>query len=486
MSQTARAQKFLQLLDRMKATTTGVTTGTGIVNYNLEPGAKMLTPVITPLRNSIPRVISENGDTGVKWKAITAINPGRTPATMREGRRSGYIDQTEADYSQNFATIGLENFITEQAILAAKGFDNALSIMQLNLLNSTMIAEEQLDLGGNQSYAFGTTATPAGTLAAGGTLTSGTALVCKAVALTLEGYKQAVQNGQVVQTVTRTNGDGTSDVINMGSAILSAASASATPSAGNLSIVWKVAAKKGAFGYAWFVGTASGSCYFQGVTSINQFTQTSQIATGQLDGTLTATDYSANPYAYDGLVTIAAQAGAYTSLDGATLTADGFGGVYEIDAFLAAFYNSRKVSPTAMYMSANTKKSISRKIQSGPNGSGVGTFKIEVSSNGGQTDLQGGTIVNTYNNTFAPNGNVALPMIVHPDMPDGKIYFDCDNIPYAIQNAPVARRKLLRRDYWSVLWPQVTMNRQVGDYFDGLMQVYVPFALGVLDNFSLN
>ena len=485
MTQQERAQKVLQLFDRMKANTTGITTGTGIVNYNLEPGAKMIFPVITPFRNSIPRVVSKNGDTGVKWKAITAINPGMTSATMREGRRSGYIDQTEADFSQNYATIGLENFITEQAIMASEGFDNALSIGQDNLLWSLMIAEEQLDLAGNQSYPLGTSNTPTGTLATGGALTSGTALVCKAVALTNDGYQRALMAGAVVQTVTRTNGDGTSDVINAGSAIASAASATVTPTGSTLAILWKTTAKKSAFGYAWFVGAASGSLYFQGVTAINQFNQTTQVASGQLDSALTATDYTANPYAYDGLMTIAAQSGAYTSLDGATLTADGAGGVYEIDAFLAAFYTSRKVSPTAMWMSTATRKAISRKVLQGPSGTGAGIFKIDLAM-AQQTGMAGGTQVTVYNNTFAPNGNQVLPMNVHPNIPDGKIFFDSDNIPYPIQGAPVTRRKLLRRDYWSVLWPQVTMNRQFGDYFDGLMQVYVPFAMGVLDNFLLN
>jgi hypothetical protein len=476
-----KPQQIKQLFERfaavMKANTTGVTTATGIVNFNLEPVAKTLFPVITPLRNSIPRIVDNNGGTGINWKAITAINPGGTPATMREGRRSGYIDQTEADYSVNFATIGLENYITEQAVMAAKGFDDALAIAGDNLLWATMIAEELLDLGGNQSKPFGTAAAPTGTAVAGGSLASGTALYCKVIALTLDGYNRALQNAAVVQTITRTNGDGTSDVINGGCSILSAASATVTPSGSNLAATWKTTAKPGAFGYAWFVGTALGSLAFAGVTSINVFTQIEAASGAQLDGSLTATDYSANPYAYDGLVTIAANAGAYVSLDGATLTADGAGGIVEIDSFLSAFYVSRKVSPTCMWVNPQEANNITKKVLGG--GSGSGAYRV--TTPGAASVVAGGLVV-AYLNKYAVGGATELPIKTHPNLPAGKIFFDCENIPYPLANIPGARRKILRREYWQVLWPQVTMNRQTGTYFDGAIQCYTPFAMGVMDN----
>ena len=48
---------------------------TGLNYYDLETGAKFLVPVLTPLRNSIPRV-SGRGGTQANWKAITGINAG--------------------------------------------------------------------------------------------------------------------------------------------------------------------------------------------------------------------------------------------------------------------------------------------------------------------------------------------------------------------------------------------------------------------------
>src|SRR5438270_10206585 len=46
---------------------------TGLTFYDLEAGAKMLYPVLTPLRNEIPRV-SGRGGIQANWKAVTGIN----------------------------------------------------------------------------------------------------------------------------------------------------------------------------------------------------------------------------------------------------------------------------------------------------------------------------------------------------------------------------------------------------------------------------
>jgi hypothetical protein len=45
----------------------------GLTFYDLELGAKFIYPVLTPLRNMIPRV-SGKGGIQAAWRAITAIN----------------------------------------------------------------------------------------------------------------------------------------------------------------------------------------------------------------------------------------------------------------------------------------------------------------------------------------------------------------------------------------------------------------------------
>ena len=66
------------------------TQGTGLVNYDLQPAALQLYPVLTPLRNRIPRVAG-NGGTATNWKAITAINTGGLSLGISEGNRNATI-----------------------------------------------------------------------------------------------------------------------------------------------------------------------------------------------------------------------------------------------------------------------------------------------------------------------------------------------------------------------------------------------------------
>src|SRR3990172_6963992 len=72
-----------------------ITTSTGIVNYDLQRPAKNLYPVITPLRNRIPRVMG-NGGTATNWKEIAAITGSGVSSMpwIPEGQRSARMTYT--------------------------------------------------------------------------------------------------------------------------------------------------------------------------------------------------------------------------------------------------------------------------------------------------------------------------------------------------------------------------------------------------------
>jgi len=61
---TERTIELLKGIDLAKAT---FQTSTGLVNYDLTGPAKKLYPVLSPLRNALPRVMG-NGDTATRWK----------------------------------------------------------------------------------------------------------------------------------------------------------------------------------------------------------------------------------------------------------------------------------------------------------------------------------------------------------------------------------------------------------------------------------
>jgi len=99
------------------------TQATGLVFIDLEPSAKTLYPVITPLRNQIPRVPGRGG-TATNWRAITGININGLSLGVSEGRRGGTITTSVQSLTAAYKGFGLEDSVTFEADYAAQGFDN--------------------------------------------------------------------------------------------------------------------------------------------------------------------------------------------------------------------------------------------------------------------------------------------------------------------------------------------------------------------------
>src|SRR5215472_1381870 len=311
------------------------TATTGLQVYDLEAPAKLLYPVLTPLRNKIPRV---GGGRGIQanWRAITAINPGNISAGLGQGIRGGVMDQTVKEYFAAYRGIGLDNYVTFEADMSAEGFQDLKSTAVQSLLRALMIQEERIILGGNGITGLGTTPTPAVTaLTTGGVIGTGLTIQVGCVALTMEGRRLAtVSAAGVQQVVSRTNADGSVDTYGGGAAAPSTIGTAATTTATS-SISAHVTPVVGAFGYAWYIGTG-GTQYLVAITSINSF-----LFAGPMPGAGNQTfasvsgDNSVNNLVFDGFAAIAAKpgSGSYwaampTGTDGVgtALTPDGSGG----------------------------------------------------------------------------------------------------------------------------------------------------------------
>lgn len=70
----------------------------GLTFYDLEAGAKLIYPVLTPLRNMIPRV-SGKGGIQANWRAITAINSSGLRIGVSAANRGGVMAVATQDYS---------------------------------------------------------------------------------------------------------------------------------------------------------------------------------------------------------------------------------------------------------------------------------------------------------------------------------------------------------------------------------------------------
>lgn len=484
---TLEVLKGLQRGDSSQLAKAGINVATGLVFYSLEPAAKLLYPVITPLRNMIARVGPVTGGAGTAehWKQITAINPNGVNAMVSEGNRGGVIDVTESDVTAIYKGIGLENSVTFEAVYAGMGFDDARALAVKTLLQSVMIEEEKTILFGNTSLALGTTPTPSVTAgASGGSLATATYFVY-CVALTPAGYRRSSVAGGVVTSVTRTNADGSTDTFNGGTAQVSAVgSAAVTGPTGKIDVT--VAAVKGAAAYAWYVGTTTGTanCALTAITTVNKVTITTLSGAGtQLaNATGLSADKSTNALEFDGLITQAlAGSGYYKSLDGATLTADTFGGVVEIDVALKYWWDNFRTSPSCMWVPAQVASDITKKVLAG---STSPSWRINLNSGAAQGTLTGSSLVTSYLNKFSMDGAQEIPIRLHPNMPEGQIFFDLDNVPYPNANVPTARRIRTRQEYYQIEWPRRTRKYEYGVYADEMLQVYVPFGMGMLTNIA--
>lgn len=481
-------QQTIELLKAMQPTqlaediAKSFSQSTGLVAYDLQPAAKTLYPVLTPLRNMIPRVGGAGG-TATNWKAITAINTANLRPGVSEGNRGGVIADAVSDLTAAYKGLGLENFVTYEADYAASGFDDARARASQSLLNAVMIQEEQVILGGNNSVALGTTPTPSATAStSGGTLAAATYKV-HAVALTHAAWKYSSVSGGLTLTATRTNADGSTDTVNSGLAQKSAAATATVGSGTTGSIAASVTPVSGAVAYAWFWGE-SGSELLGAITTINSVNITATAAGTQNISALPSADHSRDSLVFDGLLTqlFASGSGAVISTlatgtagTGTAFSSDGAGGITQIETVLASFWDNSKLGPSVMWMSARTMTAINKLIIAN-GGAPLIRFNMD---NGGSQSIAAGAVLGTYLNKIT---NQQIAVRVHPDMADGMIVFWSDSVPYPVSNVGNLVQMKLRQDYYQIDWPRRSRKYEFGVYMDGLLQNYFPPAFGILRN----
>lgn len=475
---------------------------TGLVYYDLEAPAKTIYPVITPLRNKIPRV-KGGGDTATKWKAILKVNKDRQTAGVSEGNRGGTIQVELKDYLAGYAGLGLEDFVTFEAEYAAENFDDAKARAVEGLLRATFIEEENALLGANNSVALGVTPTPTvATSVTGGSIGATVAVHVSCIALTHEGFRlSSIANG-VLGKVTRTNADASIDIFGGFSGQISV-SANVTTGAGSAnSVTGTVTAVTGAFAYAWFWGPTSGAAQLLGaITSINSVLIKVAVGTGTQDATDAnlAADNSKNALLFDGLLYImaglgpevgASTSGSYTKTlatgvagTGTPLTADGAGGIVEIDDAFQSFWDNHNLGPDEIWVNAQQLLDISKTVLAGGSAP-LFRFMGDVvnPTNISQLQFAAGMVIGTYLNKFTMAGGQLVPIRLHPNVVPGTIMFLTWNLPYPLSNVAVPMRVKTRREYYQLEWPITKRRYEYGVYVDEVLQHYFPPSIGYINN----
>jgi hypothetical protein len=469
---------------------------TGLTYYDLEPGAKFLYPVLTPLRNMIPRV-SGNGGIQANWKAVTRINTTGIRTGVSQASRNAVMAVQVEDKAAAYRGLGIETSVDFEAQYAAENFADARAIAAKTGLEGLMLGEEILILGGNSATALGTPSTPVLVASTtGGGIASGVVVSVIVIALTLDGYVHASLTDTVSGLqgrFTRTLADGSTDTVNGGTSAKSAAANVTTGGSGSASVTATTGVVNGAVGYAWFWGT-TGNEKLGAITTINSVKITvaqgaAAGATGVLASeSLFSVDASQSLHDFDGLLAqaFAANSGATirsmatgTAGVGTPLTADGAGGIVEIDDVLKSMWDNYRLSPDTMWVSSQEAQNVSVKILTGTSASAQRfVFNTE------QSMIGGGIMVRTYLNKFSMAGGSTVDVRVHPNMPAGTILFTSRTLPYPLAGVGNLIQIRTRQDYYQIEWPLRTRKYEYGVYADEVLQHYFPPSMAVIRNIA--
>lgn len=461
-------------------TTAGITQATGLVWYDLQTPAKNLFPVITPLVNMIPRR-SGNGGTATNWRAVTGINVLSLQGFVPEGVRDGYSSTTENDYSASYKTMGAENYVTFEAVNAAVNFENIRSTTAQRLLWDAMIRQEQAFIGGNYSIALGTVGTVTAAAATGGSVANGTYnVIC--VALSQSGLSAASLSGGIPTLVTVTPADGSANFTFGGGSSMKSAATAVTTTTGNNTITASVTPVAGAFGYAWFVGTA-GNEVITAITTVSSASISSLAGAGTQNASAVTTDRSTNAYAYDGLLAQALKSGsnAYTKALSAKLTTDSAGGITEINTMLKDRWDNYRLSFDHLFVNSQEMDTI-RQLVIKNNGAPLIRFAGDL--NQPAMGLIGGAVVGQYVNPFTMGGGQLIKIHLHPNVPAGCVLGVTETLPYPVNNVPNIFEYIYRQDWYQLEWPMRTRRYETGVYTDGVLAHYFPPSMGVIYNIT--
>ena len=482
---------LLNKADISALTKTTISQSTNLNAFDLRGPALQLYPVITPLRNRLPRQLSTGGDLATRWKAITGVNTTGFELGVAPGRRSAEMAITEQDYVASYAGIGLEASIDWEAVWAGgKEFDNKATLVQ-SLLRAVMIGEENIILNGNASMGFGTIPFPTLSQSPNSAAfpTSGTAVFVGVAALTPRGLANAsMTTGVAFGQTSRVNIDGTTTSFGAGASAIPAnpgppvTLTSFTTTAANQQINATIPAVKGAAGYAWYVGTTTANAALAAITTVNKAIFTT-VGTGQnASAGIGAVDGSANALVFDGFLTQALKsaAGYFASLDGNILTADLANGIVEIDTALQWFWDNKRLSPTEIWVNSQEARNINKKIVAS---GGVPLFRFTLPGSTGTEDSQpallGGASIAKYWNKFTQQ---FLDIRIHPNLAPGTVFFNSTEIPYPLSGVDNLSFVRCRRDYYQIEWPVVSRQYVYGVYADEVLVCRAPFALGVIAN----
>ena len=336
--------------------------GVGLTGFNLEAPAKLLVPIVSGVRDRIPR--RTVAGIGTNWKAITAVTPSGA-FKAADGVRSTGFDITKTDYSTSYGEYGQFGDVTWAGEIAAQNFDDARARAETLALLQFLRREWGVMAGGHTTNLG---AGPAPTVVAG---TSGGNLAddeywVYPVPLTLPGVAGASRIARPTGGESNNYDFSTAPTLNLndGVGLPDAGDVSATITGGSgngkLTVTWTW--DKDAVAYAVYVGLATGStnAKLQGIVTQSEVVITDFNTTGAAPNT---SDTSGNaPFKGMWHQLTAAGSGSYLKRLNGPLSAAVGRGIPEIDEMLDDIYERTKEEPDILMVGYQEHGSIDDKL----------------------------------------------------------------------------------------------------------------------------
>lgn len=378
--------------------TKDVSTSTGLVAYNLESAAKLLQPMLTPLRNMFPRTANTKGGTAVNWKQITSLDIVTASPFTAEGTKGAAATYTSVDKSAAFKTISRSSSVTFEAQHAGQTFEDVKAKDTGRLLNTVMLIEEKAILGGRNA-ALGSVTAPTVTCTTGGSIADGT-------------------YGVVVRAIT-----------NLGRGKKSSSTTTGALSTTNANTITAYTPwVEGAVAYEWYIGTG-GSEKYQATTQINSCSFTSLLSAISLP-----VDNSDDSLAFDGVITQLTSALSPASRTLATGT-NGTGtqlALSDLDTVLKSMWDNAQANPDVIVVNSEQSIKITKLILAANGGPTL--YVAQTNEGANQGAITGGYRATHYLN---PVTGKAIPIKVHPYLQAGTVLILSLDMPVSIPDSQI-------------------------------------------------
>lgn len=476
----ALTQLKSQQPDLVKDITTSSPVSTGLVAYDLEAPAKMLTPRPTPLRNRIARrkgigtshrFKRITGFTGTGTGGVSSLHPGIADTTQTNFAPSGssqslyYARGPKISYAGDDQTVPYSQFsvsdeVTWSAQYAGQGYQDIRQLSRTSLLYSSMLLEERMLLmgRGTASGFLGAVAAPTGL-----TLTARTAAA---------GESPITGNGTNIYVKV------TSDAGDFGQSVLTSA-VSVAPSTQVVDVTCTLPA--GATGVRVYVSTGTtdpgdAARWYAGRSGYNLFTIQGALPTSGIAASTVTADTSAYANGYDGILPICtgANSGYVNRLNAAlSITSPGA----EWQAAFASLYQAVKADPDRTLMNGSDRKQLSESLK----GSSSSNYRLTVR----QDEVSGvtlGDIVNTIVNEVTGKG---VAVEVHPWMPQGNSVIMSDTLPIPDTQVSDCWAVYNVQDLMGIDWTPTQFAYESSSYWFGTFVSYAPAWSGAITGIKL-